>query len=114
MKITITNDEGEVYAILTDVHLDTRIGRYVGTDDEGEVTLISGALFDASIWSKANERKVWTREPVQDGSQWRVPGSDKGFTTYADAVKDDGWCPRCEAYGNVHDPEKHGLERSKS
>ena len=23
------------------------------------------------------------------------------------------WCERCQSYGNVHDPEKHGIRMSK-
>ena len=54
MRITITDDEGEVYATLRDVNKDGPGQHWVGTDDDGDDTLVTGVLEDATNWERRN------------------------------------------------------------
>ena len=55
MRITITNDEGEVYTQLRDVHVpaDDDLRWIEATDDDGDGVLVVQAIKDAAIWEKS-------------------------------------------------------------
>jgi hypothetical protein len=62
MRITITNDEGDVFAILRNVQLASS-GQSRAIDEEGEEVRIDSVLDDAAIWEKAqNETRRAARE----------------------------------------------------
>lgn len=51
MKLTITNDDGEVFVIATDIHRDDRIGKYVATDNEGYEVTVDSLLREGLYWA---------------------------------------------------------------
>ena len=53
MMLIISNDEGEVYARVTNVRQDA--GRWVGDDDEGDTEVVSVLLEGAAIWQRQIE-----------------------------------------------------------
>lgn len=52
MRITITDDFGEVYAHLTDVSTGPRAGEVFATDDDGERTTLVDIIRDAETWER--------------------------------------------------------------
>ena len=55
MKLTITNDDGEVYAVARDARRDPRTGRWTVTDEEGETTMLDTLMQDGEAWELANQ-----------------------------------------------------------
>lgn len=55
MKITITNDEGEVYVVLTDITVPILGARYAtGKDQDGDVASVEAYIEEARAWEEAN------------------------------------------------------------
>lgn len=55
MMIIIANDEGEVYARVTNVRQAAYAGqRWVGDDDEGQTEVVSVLLEQGKHWEEAN------------------------------------------------------------
>ena len=52
MKLTITNDDGEVFVIATNVRRDERIGKWVATDEEGDEVTVDGMLREGAFWAE--------------------------------------------------------------